>query len=354
MLLVLFLLPMTHSYAAVPHLINYQGRLTDTSGSPLTGSYAITFRIYDAETAGSLLWEEVQSGVVIQKGIFNVMLGSVTALDLAFDKPYFLEIKVGSEVMSPRQRMTSAGYAITAENSQKIQADAADSSYGYLSDKVDNTTIKVDTTTHKLTLTESHGNKMFTSSGTTSWTAPVGVSTIFITMVGGGGGGSAPRDGNNPGAGGGGGGTAIKIPYSVTPGSSYTVVIGAGGRGGIGNGATGGNGGVSSFEEYSVAGGNGGEYYPTCCGSKGGAGALANSVNAAGPPYNTVGMFYSLAGGNGADAGGGGGSAFGRGGSGGGTVPGVNGFGYGSGGGGGGRPSFNGGNGASGLVLIEW
>jgi microcystin-dependent protein len=101
--------------AAVPHLINYQGKLTDASGQPLEGSFELTFRIYDAENAGNLLWEEAQTGVVIQKGIFNILLGAVTNLNLPFTIPYFLEIKVGSEVMSPRQRITSAGYAIRAE-----------------------------------------------------------------------------------------------------------------------------------------------------------------------------------------------------------------------------------------------
>ena len=105
-----------NSYAAVPHLINYQGRLTDSGGVPLNGSYNLTFRIYDAETAGNLLWEEAHAGAVIQKGIFSILLGSVTNLNLAFDKPYFLEIKVGEEVMSPRQQITSAGYAIRAEH----------------------------------------------------------------------------------------------------------------------------------------------------------------------------------------------------------------------------------------------
>jgi hypothetical protein len=133
-------------YAAVPHLLNYQGRLTDTSGSPLNGSYNLTFRIYDAETAGNLLWQETHAGAVIQKGLFGVLLGSVTNLDLPFDKPYFLEIKVGNEVMNPRQAITSAGYAIRAKNaesSDKIKADSADTAPGYLSDKVDNSTIQV-------------------------------------------------------------------------------------------------------------------------------------------------------------------------------------------------------------------
>ena len=102
--------------AAVPHMINYQGRLTDTNGTPLNGAYQLTFRIYDAETAGNLLWEEAHSGVVIYKGVFSILLGSVTSLDLSFDKAYFLEIKVGNEVLSPRQRIASAAYAIRAEH----------------------------------------------------------------------------------------------------------------------------------------------------------------------------------------------------------------------------------------------
>mgnify|MGYP001579040705 CR=1 FL=1 len=107
-------------YAAVPRLLNYQGRLTDQAGKPLEGAYAITFRLYDAEAAGNLLWEETHQGAVIQKGVFNVLLGSVTNLNLAFDLAYFLEIKVGTEVMSPRQRITSAGYAVRAEEAEKL------------------------------------------------------------------------------------------------------------------------------------------------------------------------------------------------------------------------------------------
>ena len=119
--------PLTAIYAEIPHLINYQGRLTDTDGSPLEGAYELTFRIYDAESAGSLLWEETHPGVTIQKGIFSIILGSVTDLNLPFDKPYFLEITVGDEVMSPRQRITSVGYSLRAETAEEaLNADTVD------------------------------------------------------------------------------------------------------------------------------------------------------------------------------------------------------------------------------------
>ncbi len=122
MLLILLSGFMVQAEASIPHLINYQGRITDSSGNPLTGSYDITFRIYDAEAAGVLLWQETHTGLVVDKGLFNVLLGSVSSLDLVFDKAYFLEIKVGEEVMSPRQRITSSGYAFRAETAENATA----------------------------------------------------------------------------------------------------------------------------------------------------------------------------------------------------------------------------------------
>ncbi len=120
-LLAMCLLFCTSVYAGIPRLISYQGRLTNSSGIPLTGAYDVTFRIYDAQAAGNLLWQEAHAGVIVDKGLFNVILGSVSELNIAFDKPYYLEIKVGDEVMSPRQQITSAGYAIRAETAEDAQ-----------------------------------------------------------------------------------------------------------------------------------------------------------------------------------------------------------------------------------------
>ncbi len=103
------------AFAAIPRIISYQGKVTDSAGVPVEGAHELTFRIYDAETAGNLLWQETHAGVVVDRGLFSVFLGGVADLNLSFDDPYFLEIKVDSEVMAPRQRITAAGYAIKAE-----------------------------------------------------------------------------------------------------------------------------------------------------------------------------------------------------------------------------------------------
>ena len=75
-LLVTFLIVIlvTLSYADVPKLINYQGHLTDKGGNPLTGTYGITFTIWDADTGGNSQWTETQSSVSVKNGLFSVLL----------------------------------------------------------------------------------------------------------------------------------------------------------------------------------------------------------------------------------------------------------------------------------------
>ena len=104
-----------------PLLLNYQGRLADpaTSLPKPDGPYTITFKIYDAETDGSLIWSEAQV-VTVTRGLFNVLLGSSTALSASdFDgTSRWLELEVEGETLSPRMRFGSVPYAIQAEEAK--------------------------------------------------------------------------------------------------------------------------------------------------------------------------------------------------------------------------------------------
>lgn len=68
---------------------------------------------------------------------------------------------------------------------------------------------------------------------TTTWVAPAGVTTVEYLVVGGGGGSGGGYD--NGGGGGGGGGMVLTGTLSVTPGTSYNVIVGDGGVGGLGS-----------------------------------------------------------------------------------------------------------------------
>jgi len=74
------------------------------------------------------------------------------------------------------------------------------------------------------------GQQAYTTAGTYSWVAPAGVTSVSVVAVGGGGAGG----GGHPfyGSGGGqGGGLGYGNNISVTPGTSYAVIVGVGGAG---------------------------------------------------------------------------------------------------------------------------
>ena len=75
------------------------------------------------------------------------------------------------------------------------------------------------------------GQQEYTTPGTYSWVAPEGVTSVSVVTIGGGGAGGAMCQNQTLPfrmAGGGGGGTGWKNNIPVTPGVSYTVVVGAG------------------------------------------------------------------------------------------------------------------------------
>ena len=173
------------------------------------------------------------------------------------------------------------------------------------------------------------GQESFTTAGTYTWVAPVGITSVCVVAVGGGG----ASGGWNGGSG---GGLGWKNNIAVTPGASYTVRVGAGGtkvNGAVAGSAGGdsyfintttvkgggGAGGAQGFDAPAAAGGtytgdgggNGGasgiyNLSPSQYGGGGGAGGYAGAGgrgnNATNPP--TAGSGGGGGGGNSAPGGG--------------------------------------------------
>ena len=189
----------------------------------------------------------------------------------------------------------------------------------------------------------------FTSSG--NFTVPTGVTRVKVTVTGGGGAGGSNTVA--PAGGGGAAGSAISIISSLTSGAVIPVTVGAGGT--ASSGSTGGSGGTSSFGTYvsatGGAGGIGGTSNGPMAGGAGGSGVGGN-VNYNGS-YGTDCVLSAARGGDGGGPGSGRGTT--------GALTAFAGQGYGGGGGGGGSNSTVGagtgalgGNGASGVVIVEY
>jgi hypothetical protein len=104
---------------------NYQGRLSD-GGSPANGSYDVQLRLFDSSSGGNQVGTTlVFNSVPVTNGVFTLTLEFGAG---AFPGPNrFLEIAVKTSgagsftVLSPRQPLTSAPYAI-----RSLGAAAAD------------------------------------------------------------------------------------------------------------------------------------------------------------------------------------------------------------------------------------
>ena len=124
-LLTAFLFCLASSVYATPvGPMNYQGRLLDDQGIPLSGSYNFVVKIYNAASSGTLKYQENLSGVAVNDGVysFKIGLGPKAAGDSEWDinlwqgnlNNLYLELAVNGETLTPRHELTSAPHAYTA------------------------------------------------------------------------------------------------------------------------------------------------------------------------------------------------------------------------------------------------
>ena len=116
--------------AAVPGLVNFQGRLLDSNKLPRNGDFLMSFKICNSLAAtcsapcavgNPCLWTENQT-VTVTNGVFAVQLGAVSAIDgavFSVDTRY-LEIAVAGETLSPRERLTAGAYSFKSSVADAI------------------------------------------------------------------------------------------------------------------------------------------------------------------------------------------------------------------------------------------
>ncbi len=90
--------------------------MTSATGDLLTGSYNLTFKLYESSTATNPVWQETQSLTIVE-GMINVTLGSSSPLNLAFDRQYWLGTTINSDSeLEPRIALSSSAYSLNAQS----------------------------------------------------------------------------------------------------------------------------------------------------------------------------------------------------------------------------------------------
>jgi len=99
--------------AFVPDRMSYQGYLrSSVDGSPVSAVKVMNFTIYDSLTGGSQLWSSGNVSVVVDRGLFSFELAN---LGLSGSQVYYLERRIGGELIVPRANITQVMWAQRAQ-----------------------------------------------------------------------------------------------------------------------------------------------------------------------------------------------------------------------------------------------
>ncbi len=112
-------------HAGVPNLINYQGRLTDAQGSPVTGNRTMVVRVYDAPTGGNMTYEETIGTVAVANGTYSFQFGGagdgIIGVLVGFSD--YLALSVNGTEESKRTRLLAVPYALKSADAQALRAE---------------------------------------------------------------------------------------------------------------------------------------------------------------------------------------------------------------------------------------
>lgn len=104
--------------------IPIQGRLTDATGKPISGTRTITFTLYTSSVGGTAVCQDVDT-VTVNNSLFAARMGFCTASDINGQQLY-LGIQVGSDPeMTPRQAILPVPYAWSLRPGANISGTVA-------------------------------------------------------------------------------------------------------------------------------------------------------------------------------------------------------------------------------------
>lgn len=114
--------------AILEDAIPIQGKLTDSSGVPLTGDHNVTFSLYNDPVAGNLLCSSNYNPLPLFNGLFNVIITGCDNTEIVGDQIY-LGVQVDADgEMTPRQPIYAVPYARSLRPGADIRGDIVASS----------------------------------------------------------------------------------------------------------------------------------------------------------------------------------------------------------------------------------
>lgn len=199
LILVIFLfhINITSANTGINSQIPYSGNIVKNNGTVLDGSYRAKFILYNASSAGTIIYEEIRDGVTnyvgtgvspllsVSDGRFEILLGSQnTTINTVNDDSLWLELQLdmdnnGSyeEIFSPRKRI---GSALSTINSMRLVANGGVSTNTLSLDSIGNLVFTGDSAIERMRIT---GTGVITASalgGASNATIPSGFDRLLL------------------------------------------------------------------------------------------------------------------------------------------------------------------------------
>jgi hypothetical protein len=110
---------------SVPRLINFPGRIVDSSAKPVPGPATVVFAIYKDEEGGEPLWRETQNVTADAEGNYTAPLGVTEPAGIPLElfsqgESRWLGVSVNGANERPRALLLSVPYALKAADAETV------------------------------------------------------------------------------------------------------------------------------------------------------------------------------------------------------------------------------------------
>jgi hypothetical protein len=193
----LFNIDTTSANTGINPQIPYSGTIVKNDGTVLEGSYRAKFILYDASSAGTVVYEEIRDGVTnyagtgvspllsVSDGRFEILLGSQnTTISSINDDSLWLELQLdmdnnGSyeEIFAPRKRI---GSALSAINSMRLVANGGISTNTLSLDSIGNLVFTGDSAIERMRITGSGSITASALGGVSNDAIPSGFDRLLL------------------------------------------------------------------------------------------------------------------------------------------------------------------------------
>ena len=211
--------------------MNISGKYNDLTADNFGNVYgAIGGSIVKYDTGGTLLWSKAIAPSIRKIEIIDSVLYAIGTIGPTSLK--VCKLPITGEGLNDAGWTDSSFNYINQNSGTTSQSDLGSTANGtgiWLGWTSSNLSTSVSSPTFTQgsidNISVPYGDVEFTTPGTYSWTCPSGIFLVDAVCIGGGGSGSI-QENSSSGGGGGGGGLGWRNDIAVTPGQSYTVVVG--------------------------------------------------------------------------------------------------------------------------------